>query len=75
MENILVSLATKEGLFATMFVVLFIYQIFDSRQREKRLMDFMDSISEQFGELAKQYERLAEDVDEIRQDMKDVFKK
>jgi hypothetical protein len=69
------SLATKEGLFASLFVALFIYQIIDGRNRETRLMNFMDKLSEQFGTLATQYEKLAEDVDEIRKDMKDFFRR
>ncbi|MGG3561643.1 BhlA/UviB family holin-like peptide [Neobacillus rhizosphaerae] len=75
MENVLMSLASKEGLFAVMFVALFLYQILDSRKREERLMNFIDNISSQFESLAKQYEKLADDVDEIRQDMKDFFKR
>jgi hypothetical protein len=73
-EEILIGLASKEGLFAVLFVALFIYQIFDSRKREERLMAFMDEITKQFEILARQYEKLAEDVDEIRKDMKDVFR-
>lgn len=75
METLLLELASKEGLFAVLFVALFIYQILDSRNREKRLMDFMDEITKQFEHLAKQYEKLAEDVDEIRKDMAMVFRK
>jgi hypothetical protein len=75
MESLLLELASKESLFAVMFVALFLYQIVDSRKREQRLMDFMDDITKQFEALARQYERLSEDVDEIRQDMKDIFKK
>jgi uncharacterized protein YoxC len=75
METMLLELASKESLFAVMFVALFIYQIVDSRKREERLMNFMDEITRQFEALARQYEKLAEDVDEIRQDMKDVFRK
>lgn len=70
----LLELASRESLFAVMFVALFIYQIVDSRKREERLMTFMDDITKQFETLARQYERLSEDVDEIRKDMKDVFR-
>jgi hypothetical protein len=73
MEQLLLDLASKESLFAVMFVALFLYQIVDSRKREQRLMDFMDDITKQFEALARQYERLSEDVDEIRQDMKNIF--
>ena len=74
-EEILISLATKEGIFALMFVGLFLYQIYDSRNREKRLMDFISEITRQFETLARQYEKLAEDVDEIRIDLKEIFYK
>ncbi len=70
----LLELASRESLFAVMFVALFIYQIVDSRKREERLMSFMDDITKQFETLARQYERLSEDVDEIRKGMKDVFR-
>lgn len=75
MEQILLDLASRESLFAVMFVCLFLYQIADSRKREQRLMDFMDKITEQFESLAKQYENLADDVDEIKQDMKNILLK
>jgi hypothetical protein len=74
-EQMLLDLASKESLFAVMFVALFLYQIMDSRKREERLMSFIDEITKQFEVLARQYEKLAEDVDEIRLDMKDIFKK
>jgi chaperonin cofactor prefoldin len=75
MENMLLELASKESLFAAMFVALFIYQIVDSRKREERLMTFIEDITKQFEALARQYERLAEDVDELRQDVKEIFRK
>lgn len=65
-DQILTQLASKEGLFAVMFVTLFVYQIVDSRKREERLMSFIEDISKQFESLAKQYEKLAEDVDDIK---------
>lgn len=66
MQEVLTQLASKEGLFAVMFVTLFIYQIVDSRKREERLMAFIEDISKQFESLAKQYEKIAEDVDDIK---------
>jgi DnaJ-domain-containing protein 1 len=74
-EDLLMSMASKEGLFAVMFMALFFYQIFDSRKREEKLMNFINEITKQFEALARQYEKLAEDVDEIRQDVKDIFRK
>lgn len=75
MEGMLLELASKESLFAVMFVALFLYQIMDSRKREERLMNFIDEITKQFEVLSRQYEKIAEDVEEIRQDVKDIFRK
>jgi len=75
MEKMLLDLASKESLFAVMFVALFLYQIFDSRKREEKLMSFIGSMSTQYEALAKQYEKIADDVDEIRKDMKEIFKR
>lgn len=52
-----------------MFVVLFVYQILDSRRREERLMSFIDDITKQFELLATQYEKLAEDVNDIKDNL------
>ncbi len=65
----MLQLASKEGLFAVMFVVLFVYQILDSRRREERLMSFIDDITKQFELLATQYEKLAEDVNDIKDNL------
>lgn len=75
MEQILLDMASKESLFAVMFVALFLYQIVDSRKREARLMKFMDDMGAQFQVLSRQYERLAEDVDDLKRDIRDVFRK
>ena len=75
MESTLLELASKEGMFAVLFVALFIYQIVDSRNREKRLMDFIEEITKQFDALARQYEKLADDVEDIHRDMQQIFKK
>lgn len=73
METLLLELASKEGMFAVLFVALFVYQIVDSRNREKRLMDFISEITKQFDALAKQYEKLADDVEDIHRDMQKIF--
>ena len=75
MEQLLVSLLSKEGLFATMFVILLAYVIKDARSREVRLMDLVKDITSRFEDLTKHYEKLTDDVDEIRNDLKDLFKK
>lgn len=75
MESALLELASRESLFAVLFVALFIYQIADSRNREKRLMSFMDDITRQFEILARQYENLSDDVEEIKDGMKHITRK
>lgn len=75
MEEILMNLASKEGLFACLFVALFIFTIVDSRKREAKLMDFMNELTKQFEALARQYEKLSNDVDDIKEDMKDILRK
>lgn len=66
MEQGLVDLALKDGIFALLFVALFLYQLRESKSRENRLMNFIDEITEKFETLSKQYERLSEDVRSIR---------
>jgi uncharacterized protein YoxC len=75
MEQILMEIASKDGLFAVMFVALFVYQIADSRKREERLMTFIEEISKQFESLTNQYEHLADDVREIKMDIRGRIQK
>ena len=42
MEESLLNLALKDGIWATLFVVLFIYTIVDSRRREQKLQQIID---------------------------------
>lgn len=42
MEESLFNLALKDGIWATLFVVLFIYTIVDSRRREQKLQQIID---------------------------------
>jgi hypothetical protein len=66
MEQILTDLLSKEGIFAVLFVVLFVWVMRDSKQREERLMTFIEDISKQYEKLADAHERLTEDVKEIK---------
>jgi chromosome segregation ATPase len=75
-EDIFMKGATKEGFFAILFVGLFIYQIREHRnhlnkaeERENRLISFLEDMKEQFASLTRQYERLSDDVEEIRKKM------
>lgn len=73
MEQLLLSLLSKEGIFAILFVGLLVFVIRDAKAREQRLMDLVENITARFEELTKHYEKLADDVDEIRDDLKDIF--
>ncbi|MFS0841180.1 BhlA/UviB family holin-like peptide [Paenibacillus sp. 1P03SA] len=70
MDQTIIDAALKDGLWAVLFVSLFLYNLKESKTRENKLMNFIDEISKQFEALAKQYERLSEDVRTIKDDIK-----
>ncbi|KTS84422.1 hypothetical protein NS115_03550 [Paenibacillus jamilae] len=70
MDQNLIDAALKDGLWAVLFVSLYLYQLKDAKTRENKLMNFIDEISAQFEALARQYERLSEDVRTIKDDIK-----
>lgn len=68
--------AVQQGLWAVLFVSLFLYQLKEGRrrediatERESKLASFITEISKQFEILAKQYERMSEDIREIKCDI------
>lgn len=76
MDQNLVNAALKDGLWALLFVSLYMYQLNESRRnqdeaksRENKMMTFIDEISAQFEKLARQYEKLSEDVRTIKDDI------
>lgn len=76
MEPSLINAALKDGLWAALFISLYLYQLRESQRyqedaqaREGKLMVFIEQISAQFEKLARQYERLSEDVREIKIDI------
>ena len=73
----LVRFATEQGIWAALFVTLYVYQLRESRRildesksREERLMSFLDDITKQFDRLSWQFERIAKDVEEIKSDLR-----
>lgn len=73
MEEQLLLKAAEQGLWAALFIFLFMYQLKESkrqqdesRAREEKLTVFIEDMARNFEVLAKQYERLAEDVQEIK---------
>ncbi|BAF60355.1 predicted membrane protein [Pelotomaculum thermopropionicum SI] len=73
MEEQIYTLAFKEGLWAVLFVTLFVYQLRESRrlqdvakEREDRLTALINDITKQLETLATKYERMSYDLQEIR---------
>ena len=61
MWNDVLNIAISNGIFATLFVSLFVYQLKDSSAREKKYQKTIDSLAKELGV-----------VEEIKQDVKDV---
>jgi len=51
MESEIVKAAMAQGLWAVLFVILLFYVLRTSGEREKRLIDALDKLSEKFGVL------------------------
>ena len=73
MEDTLFQIATSQGVWAAMFIFLFVYQLResklireDARGREDKLVTFITDMSKNFENLAAEYCRLATDVDYIK---------
>lgn len=63
------SVALTNGIFACLFVALLVYELKDSRQREKKYQKTIDTLSARLVTV----ETVKEDVDEIKQVV--VYKK
>lgn len=81
MEQSLLTGAMEQGLWALLFVSLYWYQLNESRRlmqeardRETKLTEFIDGIVKQLETLARQYERISEDVTDIKHDIS-VYRK
>lgn len=71
--TIINTLLTKESIFTVLFVFMLFRQIKHSEQqeersrvREEKLTSFLDGMKDEFANLVKQYERLSEDVEDIK---------
>lgn len=74
MEQQIFEIATKQGIWAILFISLFYYQLKESRRREQesieregKVLNFITEITKEFEGLVNQYERLADDVQDIKQ--------
>jgi hypothetical protein len=59
----------KDGLFAGLFLWLFIHVLNTSKAREEKLYNFLDGMKVEFSKLVGSYEKLSKDVAEIREDI------
>jgi len=74
MNEQVIELATKQGIWAILFISLYYYQLRENRrreteslEREQKILTFISDITKQFEGLVKQYEHLSEDVQEIKE--------
>ena len=76
MEEQLLKLAAGNGIWATLFVVLFLYTIYDSRHREKKYQQTIEKnqeiIQSLSSEIKTEVQCTKEDVCEIKQDVKQI---
>lgn len=62
----IVSVVISNGIFAVLFVLLFVYQLKDSRKREAKYQKTIDELSKHIG-IVKE---IKEDVEELKTIMK-----
>lgn len=65
MENALLEVAAANGIWAVLFVGLFLYQLKDSRAREKKYQDTIESLSVSVAavsEIKENLEKLTVDI-------------
>jgi hypothetical protein len=69
MEQLFLEFGLRDGIFAGMFVWLLIYVLNTSRERENKLYNFLEDMKTEFTKLVGSYERLSNDVAEIREEL------
>lgn len=80
MEQLFLEFGLKEGLFAGMFIWLFLHhmktssaredkQAKTSEAREDKLFAFLDEMKVEFAKLVGSYEAISKDVSEIKQEL------
>lgn len=75
--SIVNSLLSKESVFAVLFFYMLIRQIkhtesqqVENKFREEKLYSFLDDMRGEFAKLVKQYERISNDVEDIKGELK-----
>jgi len=81
--DVLLAEATRQGLWAVLYVSLFVYTLKESKRREERLRNDYNELREESRErenkltafileITKQYERLATGVEKLSIDVDDI---
>lgn len=69
MDQLLLDIGIKEGIFAVLFIWLLYTTMKKSQEREDKLYTFLEGMKTEFAKLVGSYEKLSEDVDSIRKDI------
>jgi len=75
MWNEILNLAISNGIFAVLFMLLLIYELRDSNNREKKYQETIDKLANGFSELTilkEHVDDISSDVDDIKQDMSKI---
>jgi hypothetical protein len=65
--NQLFELLNTNTIFGGLFVYLFYYTLTTSKERENKLMTFLEEMKDQFANLSENFGKMEKDVDEIKQ--------
>lgn len=73
-EEFLLNAGLKDGVFAVLFIWLFYTERQNSQAREDKLTSFLEGMREEFAKLVASYERLTDDVSDIKSRLDDEGK-
>lgn len=65
-EELLLNAGLEKGIFAVLFIWLFYTERKSSQEREAKLTDFLEGMRDEFAKLVGSYERLTDDVSDIK---------
>jgi hypothetical protein len=69
LDQLLLEFGLKDGVFVGLFIWLLIYVLNTSKERENKLYNFLEDMKTEFAKLVGSYERLSNDVAEIREEL------
>lgn len=65
LESIL-QFAQQYGIWAAMYIILFVWTMRESKHREEKLMTTLDKYADSFGRLSQDVSEIKQDVDELK---------